>query len=198
MTSPPPPPNHLYCSQKNYENSERKYNLTGEGSFWKWKPSRFGWEKRTQVSLWWENNVPSFEILRSIGTAAAFEYNTGWPNSTLFRGKYSFRPRKIENSFFCHKMVKVQGHVTGPPQNGFRERKVYHNFVLILYTETQILYTISSCAIDNSNLGRLVTCSLRKRSFNIKNWIIILYSFCKISYTESDILYTLPSCSIRN
>ncbi len=40
------------------------------------------------------------------------------------------------------------------PQNGFRERKVYHNFVLILYTESQILYTIPSCAIGNSNLDR--------------------------------------------
>ncbi len=39
------------------------------------------------------------------------------------------------------------------PQNGFRERKVYHNFVLILYTESQILYTIPYCAIGNSNLG---------------------------------------------
>ncbi len=39
------------------------------------------------------------------------------------------------------------------PQNGFREWKVYHNFVLILYTKPQILYTIPSTANSNSNLG---------------------------------------------
>ncbi len=149
-------------------------------------------------------------------------------------------------------MGGLSAHGSGAPhqplQNGFRERKEYHNFVLILYTESQILYTIPSCAISNSNLERLVTCIpppkmqfqhkkldhnfvlilynfvhqvpnfvhhslLRYRqlkfggagdmhppkcSFNIKSWIIILYSFCKILYTQSKILYTIPSCAIGN
>ncbi len=79
-----------------------------------------------------------------------------------------------------------------PPQMQFQHKKMDHNFVLILYNFVHQVqnFVQPSCATHNSNLG-LVICSTTKCSFNIKNWIIILYSFCII-------LYTIPSCAIGN
>ncbi len=87
------------------------------------------------------------------------------------------------------------------PQNGFRKRKVYHNFVLILYNFVHKLPNFvhpPSSAIRNSNLG-VGDMQSPKCSFNIKNWIIILCSFCTILYTKSQILYTsqLESCLVE-
>ncbi len=44
-----------------------------------------------------------------------------------------------------------------PPKTDFEKEKyiiILYSFCTILYTESQILYTIPSCAIGNSNLGR--------------------------------------------
>ncbi len=88
-----------------------------------------------------------------------------------------------------------------PPQNGFRERKVYQNFVLILYNFVHRVPNFVHHYLlryRQFKFGGLVTCSLPKCSFNIKNWIIIFYSFCTILYIKFQILYTVPSCAMRN
>ncbi len=49
-----------------------------------------------------------------------------------------------------------QVHVTGPTKTDFENEKyiiILYLFCTILYTESQILYAIPSCAIGNSNLG---------------------------------------------
>ncbi len=87
-------------------------------------------------------------------------------------------------------------------QNVFRERKVYHNFVLILYNFVHQVPNFvhhSFLRYRQFKFGGLKTCSPPpKCSFKIKNWIIIVYSFCIILYTKYQILYTIPSCAIGN
>ncbi len=74
-------------------------------------------------------------------------------------------PNFLQHSHLRCRQFKFGGLVTCSPhpQMQFQHKKLDHKFVLILYlyTEFQILYTIQSCAIGNSNLGWLVTCSLR-------------------------------------
>ncbi len=77
---------------------------------------------------------------------------------------------------------------------------ILYLFCTILYTESQILYIIPSCAIGSSNLeGAGDMQPPLKCNFNINNWIIILYSFCTILYIKFHILYTflLVLCAIQ-
>ncbi len=88
-----------------------------------------------------------------------------------------------------------------PLQNGFPERKVYHNFVIILHNfvhQVPNFVLPSFLRYEQLKFGGLVTCSPLKCSFKIKNWIIILYSICTILYTQSQILFTIPSSAIRS
>ncbi len=68
-----------------------------------------------------------------------------------------FRPETLlaqENEGTCHR----------PPKNGFRERKVYHNFVLILYNFIhRVPNFVHHSLLRNRKFkfGGLVTCSPR-------------------------------------
>ncbi len=97
------------------------------------------------------------------------------------------------NSAFIH----VMRCMSPAPQNGFRERKVYHNFVQFCTPSPKFCtpYPLALSAIQIWGAGDMQP---PKCSFNIKNWIIILYSFCTILYIESQILYPIPSCAIGN
>ncbi len=66
----------------------------------------------------------------------------------------SFTKQGKEGELCLH--LGVQVHVTGPPKTDFENEKYIINlylFCTILYNKSQILYTIPSCAISNSNLG---------------------------------------------
>ncbi len=69
------------------------------------------------------------------------------------------------------------------PKTDFENEKyiiILYLFCTILYAKYQILYTIPSCAICNSNLGGLVTCNPHMQ-FQYKkldhNFVLILYNF---------------------
>ncbi len=78
------------------------------------------------------------------------------------------------------------------PQNGFRERKVYLNFVFILYNFVQVLNFVHPSFLRYSQFkfGWVGWWhAARKCSFKIKNWIIILYTFVQFC-TPSGKFYT--------
>ncbi len=126
--------------------------------------------------------------------------------------EHKFRDFGAQRAQIKHKLLTSRSnpistfgkvHVTAPaPKTDFENEKyiiILYLFCTILYTKSQILYTIPSCAIGYSNLGAGdMQSPPPKCSFKIKNWIVILYSFCTILYIKSQILYTLPSCDIRN
>ncbi len=143
-----------------------------------------------------------------------FSRNGGWDLLRLpehfILWKYYNSGVKVESGIFAlgkkkfiRRPAKSFARCMSPAaRNGFRERKVYHNFVLILYNfvhQVQNFVHHSPLRYRQFKFGGMVTCSPPpKCSFNIKNWIIILYSFYTILYTESEILYTIPSCAIGN
>ncbi len=63
----------------------------------------------------------------------------------------------LPGSILAHKEeMQTKVHVTGTPKKDFENEKyiiILYLFCAILYTESQILYTIPSCAFGNSNLG---------------------------------------------
>ncbi len=125
------------------------------------------------------------------------------PLKNLYKNKVylKFTFKIVENAyptkFYRLKPIEIdfQVHVTGTPKADFENEKyiiILYLLYTILYTESQILYSIPSCAIGNSNLGAGGMQPPPKCSFNIKNWIIILYSFCIILYTESQFCTPFP------
>ncbi len=75
--------------------------------------------------------------------------------------------------------------VTAPPPNGFPERKVYHNFVLILYNFVHRVPKFvhrSLLRYQQVKFGRLVTCSpppqmkFQHKKLDHK-FVLILYNF---------------------
>ncbi len=88
-----------------------------------------------------------------------------------------------------------------PPQMQFQHKKLVNNFVLILYSfvhQVPNFVHASFLRYGQFKFGGVGDMHPPKCSFNIKNWIIILYSFYTILYTKSQILYTIPSCTIGN
>ncbi len=98
-------------------------------------------------------------------------------------------------------MALQQVHVTGPPKTDFENENyiiILYLFCTILYTESQILYTIPSCAIGNSNLDGAGDMQPPKMQFQHKklyhNFVLIF----TILYIKLQILYIIPSWAIRN